>query len=655
MDGTVVDTEPYWMACEHELVDAFGGTWTDADARSIVGFDLIEAAGVLRDRGGVDLDPEEIVARLTAGVVARVRERVPWRPGARRLLAELQAAGVPCAMVTMSWEPLAGVVADALAPGSFRVVVTGDMVTRGKPHPEPYLRAAHALDVDPGGCLAIEDSPTGVRSARAAGCVVLAVPNLVPIPAGLPHHQRATLKGLTPVHLGELMATAPRDARPRPAAVASNRPGATVAPAGPRRPDDADGARAAVPRRHGGARRPGRPALALAALAALLLAVIVVATRGGGGDDGGGDGPGGGSDPSGLELHAWVPYWALDDAAATLTARAESIAELSPLWYEVTGVDAIDINPNTPTAAAEEFLGTAREHDIPLIASILDHTEAGEMAAILADGEQRGAHVDAIAAFAEEGDWAGIDLDYEQFAFADGRDTWAATRPNWVAFVDELAERLHDDDRTLTVSIPPVYDAGQTDESGYWVYDYAAITPLVDAIRIMAYDYSVAASEPGPVAPVDWVHRIIAGTTTASGDPSKLFLGVPLYGRNWVTGTTGECPESAPGVETVSNRVVDDLVARRGATPAYDATLGEWTFTYEAEFADGTTSCRQQREVYFVDDDGVQQRIQLAVDAGMGGVALFALGYDDQEVWNNVAAVNANLATATATPSTDAG
>ncbi len=86
MDGTVVDTEPYWMACEHELVEAFGGTWTEADARSIVGFDLLEAAEVLRARGGVDLPPEEIVERLMGGVIDRVRERVPWRPGARRLL-----------------------------------------------------------------------------------------------------------------------------------------------------------------------------------------------------------------------------------------------------------------------------------------------------------------------------------------------------------------------------------------------------------------------------------------------------------------------------------------------------------------------------------------------------------------------------------------
>ena len=115
-----------------------------------------------------------------------------------------------------------------------------------------------------------------------------------------------------------------------------------------------------------------------------------------------------------------------------------------------------------------------------------------------------------------------------------------------MAFVGELADRLHADGRTLTVSIPPVYDAGQTDDSGYWVYDYAAITPLVDSIRVMAYDYSNASTDAGPVAPLDWVERVIAGTSAASGDPSKLVLGVPLYGYNWPISRQRHVPDARP-------------------------------------------------------------------------------------------------------------
>ena len=181
MDGTLVDTEPYWMTCEHELVAEFGGTWTAQDAHSVVGFDLLDAAGVLRDRGGVPLDPTEIVERLLDGVVERVHQHLPWRPGAPELLAECRARGVPCALVTMSWRRFAESVVEAAPVGSFQQIVTGDEVTNGKPHPEPYVAAATALAVEPSECVAIEDSPTGTASALAAGCATLGVPHVAPL------------------------------------------------------------------------------------------------------------------------------------------------------------------------------------------------------------------------------------------------------------------------------------------------------------------------------------------------------------------------------------------------------------------------------------------------------------------------------------------
>jgi HAD superfamily hydrolase (TIGR01509 family) len=183
MDGTLVDTEPYWIECEHELVAEFGGTWTDADAHSLVGFDLLDAAHELRTRGGVLLERVEIVERLLDGVIARVADRLPWRPGARELLAECAAAGVPCALVTMSWRRFADAVIASAPPGSFAVSVTGDEVSAGKPDPEPYAAAAAALGVDPADCVAIEDSPTGVASALAAGCATLGVPHVVELAA----------------------------------------------------------------------------------------------------------------------------------------------------------------------------------------------------------------------------------------------------------------------------------------------------------------------------------------------------------------------------------------------------------------------------------------------------------------------------------------
>jgi len=198
MDGTLVDTEPYWIETEFELAERHGGTWSTEHALELVGNDLIESGRYIREHMGIDLEPAEIVEQLLDGVVARVEATVPWRPGAVELLAELLEAGVPCGLVTMSYRRFVAPILAQLPEGSFAAVITGDAVNRGKPHPEPYLKAAAELGVAAEDCLAIEDSNTGARSAEAAGCTVLVVPNHVPVLPGERRVFRDSLVGLTP-------------------------------------------------------------------------------------------------------------------------------------------------------------------------------------------------------------------------------------------------------------------------------------------------------------------------------------------------------------------------------------------------------------------------------------------------------------------------
>jgi HAD superfamily hydrolase (TIGR01509 family) len=201
MDGTLVDTEPYWIAEEHRLVEEHGGVWTDEHAHQLVGHDLMDSADYILAHSPIELTPVEIVHDLLRGVVARVTEHVPWRPGARELLEALVAQGVPCALVTMSWESLATAVVSNLPNGSFAAIITGDVVQHGKPHPEPYLAAARVLGVDLGACIAIEDSPPGVASAVAAGIPTIAVPHHVDVPEIPGAVQVSTLAGLAPEDL----------------------------------------------------------------------------------------------------------------------------------------------------------------------------------------------------------------------------------------------------------------------------------------------------------------------------------------------------------------------------------------------------------------------------------------------------------------------
>jgi len=206
MDGTLVDTEPYWMATERDIVGAFGNDWPEHHAHAMVGFDLVDAAAYMQLHGGVVLAPREIVEQLLDGVAKRIADQIPWRPGARELLTELNDLGVPCALVTMSWADFANRIIGALPHGTFVASITGDAVPpgRGEPRPDPYLLGAESVGQPASACVAIEDSPTGVRSAIDAGCRVLGVPNvrdLVPEP-GLTI--ASTLQGVRAADLARL-------------------------------------------------------------------------------------------------------------------------------------------------------------------------------------------------------------------------------------------------------------------------------------------------------------------------------------------------------------------------------------------------------------------------------------------------------------------
>ncbi len=205
MDGTLIDTEPYWIAEERALVEGAGGVWTQEHGLALVGNDLMVSAHYILDHTPIDMTPMQVVEHLLSRVVERVAEHTPWRPGARELLDALVAQGVPCALVTMSWRKLADVLLASLPPNTFATVVTGDEVDHGKPHPEPYLAASRTLGVSLADCIAIEDSPPGVASAVAAGVPTVAVPHAVPIPRTPGAVQIPSLAGVTPAGLLRLV------------------------------------------------------------------------------------------------------------------------------------------------------------------------------------------------------------------------------------------------------------------------------------------------------------------------------------------------------------------------------------------------------------------------------------------------------------------
>ncbi len=179
MDGTLVDTEKLWDVALREFGARYGGL-SDAARAAMLGSSSATMMALLQvDLGLSHRQVADGEAWITTRMGELFAETVPWRPGAAELLVAVRAARVPTALVTNTARALVDVALRTMGAENFDAVLCGDEVAASKPDPEHYLAAARALHVDPAQCVAIEDSPTGLASARAAGCVLLAIPNEV--------------------------------------------------------------------------------------------------------------------------------------------------------------------------------------------------------------------------------------------------------------------------------------------------------------------------------------------------------------------------------------------------------------------------------------------------------------------------------------------
>ena len=359
-----------------------------------------------------------------------------------------------------------------------------------------------------------------------------------------------------------------------------------------------------------------------------------------------------------LTVASWAPYWQPDTALGSFQGNSDLFADVSVVSFSAVAGNAIVPYEQMPADMISTFRAATTERNVPLIATIFDDSPSGAMAATLADPVSRSAHVQLIVSTVVDGGFDGVDLDYEKFAYTDDRQTWPTTRPNWIAFLTELSGALHGLGKQLIVSVPPVYDSGQTGSSGYWVYDHAAMGPLVDRIRVMAYDYSFAGGEPGPIAPIAWVEQLV-GVLKAMVDPAKIDLGVPTYGYDWVLSVAGTCPaDQTPENSAISNSRAARETTELGIIPIWDEVNAERKYDYVATLngtdASGVaTTCTVNRTVRYLDAQAVHRRAYLAHRNDLHGVALWALGNEDELTWEALRAARLGEATwppAAATP-----
>lgn len=328
----------------------------------------------------------------------------------------------------------------------------------------------------------------------------------------------------------------------------------------------------------------------------------------------------------------WIPYWSTEQNLRAFRDNAELFSDVSPFWHALTGDTSVSDQERSSDRSA--VISAARQAGVPVVPAITDGMGRGRLAQALADPQRRSTIVATMVSLVETRGYDGLDLDLEGFAFADGRSTWSTTRPAWVAFVTELGGELRSRGKALHVTIPPTYNSNRTANSGYWVYDYAGIAPHVDRVRLMAYDYSVGS--PGPIAPYWWVERVVDYAVTQI-PAHKVVLGIPAYGRNWVTDVAGSCPDGTSLARTaVTSAGAWDLAAKHQANVRWDAANQESYFEYEQRFASDDAECTVTRTVHFVGGEATQARAGLALERDLRGVALWTVGGADAGTWQEL-------------------
>ena len=324
-----------------------------------------------------------------------------------------------------------------------------------------------------------------------------------------------------------------------------------------------------------------------------------------------------------------------------LFKNKDLMKEVMPFWFSIKSPtvirnDYVTGNPSWPMA---DTVCLIRRAGIQVIPTMTDGTGKLELSNYLANPATRATIVKTIVNLVLTNNFDGIDLDYEGFAFVDGNTTWTKTAPRWVALVKELSVALRSHNKLLSISTPYVYDPKEK-QKGYFVYAWADVASSIDRLRIMTYDYSVA--KPGPIGPISWTEKTLKYAVSIMS-PSKVFIGLPGYGRDWITSVKGKCPVSAPpglkGGAKAATFKTSYALTKAGidkATPVFDEKFSEATYSYTQTYnglseAGASTECTVSRTVWYQNDRSYAERMALVAKYRLGGAALWTLAMESPE------------------------
>ena len=329
-----------------------------------------------------------------------------------------------------------------------------------------------------------------------------------------------------------------------------------------------------------------------------------------------------------------------------LFTNKDLMKEVMPFWFSLKSPtvirdDYVSGNPSWPMA---DTVCLMRRAGLQIIPTMTDGTAKLVLSQYLSNAATRTTIVNTIVDLVVKNNFDGIDLDYEGFAFVDGNTSWSKTAPRWVALVKELSVALHAKNKLLSVSTPYLYDPKEK-QKGYFVYAWADIASSIDRLRIMTYDYSVA--KPGPMGPLSWTEKTIQYAISIMS-ASKVYVGLPGYGRDWITSVNGKCPTSAPPgliggakAATFKMNYAAAKAAIDGAIPTYNEQFGEATYNYTQTYnglsaTGASTVCTVNRTVWYQNARSFAARMALVGKYRLGGAAMWTLGMEDVAATNEI-------------------
>jgi hypothetical protein len=328
--------------------------------------------------------------------------------------------------------------------------------------------------------------------------------------------------------------------------------------------------------------------------------------------------------------------------------------EVMPFWYSLKSPTVIrdDYATGNPSWPIADTVCLMRRAGLQVIPTMTDGTDKLVLSGYLANPDTRVTLIKTIMDLVTKNNFDGIDLDYEGFAFVDGNSTWSTTAPRWVAFIKELSVALHANNKLLSVSTPYLYNPKEA-QKGYFVYAWADIASSIDRLRIMTYDFSVA--KPGPMGPLSWTEKTIQYALSVMS-ASKVYMGLPGYGRDWITSVKGKCPTSAPpgliGGAKAATFKMNYAVAKAaidGAIPTFNEQYSEATYSYVQNYngltdSGASTACTVNRTVWYQNARSYAERMALVAKYRLGGAAIWTLGMEEIAATNEIR--NAALAIA---------